>query len=357
MAMFADYNHAQGGRGRKFDPKFPYAAVLDEEGNATGQIITAEQYDHDKHKGRICCPECGAALKGTPTYIKLGGVKSTPFFSSYDLSDHQDCDLASADEKVRNAAHSKLKFFTSLGSKIIYWNFDYPFSTPKFDSKGFSPLQREGVKLSGRTENDVASYNLGSMKEFLKMRRYRDFSDSFYNDVSIYIREHRIPWRDFVFGLNHKGLLVSAFNESTRGVTLPKIGIFDVLKPDTGFYNPDSGIYTLRCKPRRLTDSKDPSGLTIFLIQPIIQTKNIDVFHELCEGGPFAVHGVPSVSPLEITGVTRGFRAGEIKQNQLRVFINVGSTNDIINVEDYLRTKEPDPEDVPQFRAPAAVAE
>lgn len=332
------YKRAQG---NGYVHKFPYANILDDEGKPTGQTIAAEEYDPEIHKGHLGCPDCNAKLKATPEKEKVLGTDNQgrgAFFSSVNLEDHsKDCELASVNDRVRSKAHRRLEFFNKEGSKLLYLNIP---NNAILDSQYKSPLRKsKGGHLTGKRENDVATYSVKSVAELLKMSQYKDFSDPFYNDVSVYINEHRMPWCEVMMGISQKSLLKKTYNDVAHHHFPPKFSILTV-NENTLPVSGKNGFSRVECEPQSFIDKKDPSGLRCFSAQPIISTDNKDVLEILEKGGIFLVHATPVVRMDDIHSISGKFREGASNNNSLSIYIPVKSVADIVNCGQYLDKKE-----------------
>lgn len=344
------FDQVRGAEGRKVEPKFPAAALLDEHGRKVEPEVLFSPDDPDvkQHRDRLGCPCCDAKLRWTPLKEKTMGSaagKRKGFFSSFDLDDHKKCDLASSDDKLSKKTRSRLEFFTQDGPKVLYWNIPYRHGTLKLDAENASPIKElEGMKRTGREDGDgLATYQIESMEEFLQLSEHIDFDDAFWDDVVIYDEEHRFSWHDFVFGNESERFLTSTFDQAVQGLRQPKVTEVDIapIKPGDarfGAYRPgvrvafdqDRHLYTIESDAVELDKTKDGH---VFKSQLIIQTESDEVFQAIIEasnsGKPIVIHGAANNHPKEIENVRSRWPIGEYPNNNLRTYMFLHSARDV----------------------------
>lgn len=349
------FDHARGAAGRKVEPKFPAAVLLDESGERVEPevLFSPDDPDIEKHRDRLGCPCCDARLRWTPLKEKtLGSAagKRKGYFSSFDLNDHVKCDLASPNDKLNAKTRSRLEFFTQEGPKVLYWNIPYRHGTLKLDGENASAISElEGLKRTGRQDGDAwATYQIESMEEFLQMAGHVPFDDTFWDDVVIYDEEHRFGWNDFVFGREPDRFLSAIFDQAVRGLRQPKVTEVSILPIDLGditakSYRPGTrvsfekyrNLYTIECDPVELQKTKDGH---VFCSQLVIQTDSDEVFKALFrasnEGCPIVIHGVANTHPREIQNIRSRWPEGEYPNNHLRTYMFLHSARDIAVIRD-----------------------
>lgn len=331
---------------RGFERKFPMAAILNEVGVPTGQFILPNEYKEATHKGHIGCPECYAPLDGILLKKNVLGnsIQRGAYFRSRSLEGHKDCDLASSEDVRLKNGESRLAFFNKEGPKLIYWNFTFPFSLPIYSQQFSSPLKKSynSGHWTGKQSDDVATYSVHSMKDFLKLAKYRDFTDPFYNDVYVYNRGHRIPWRYIMMGANQEKLARQAFFESSHHFSQPKIALV-FIRP-TGNTFPDKvGAYKIQCNESEIFDKRDPSGLKKIKITPIIITNNREVFDKLKDGGNFFINCLSSLYKGRHCDAADFFdKPSKEIDNNLVIHLRVSTLDDITDCQKYLESSQPE---------------
>lgn len=344
------FNKARGSGGRKVEPKFPAAVLLDDNGNRVEPEVLFSPDDPEvaEHRDRLGCPCCDARLRWTPLKEKtLGSAagKRKGFFSSFDLGDHKKCDLASADDKLSAKTRNRLEFFTQDGPKVLYWNIPYRQGALKLGSDNASPIaELGGMRKTGRKDGDgIATYQIESMDEFLQLAQHVPFDDDFWNDVVIYDEEHRFNWNDFVFGNEPDRFLSATFDSAVKGLRQPKVTEVDISPIDfgdirSGAYRPgvratfdaDRHLYTIESDPAELEKTKDGYS---FCAQVIIQTESDEVFQAIMRASnsekPIVIHGVANNHPREIENVRSRWPEGQCRDNHLRSFMFLHSARDV----------------------------
>lgn len=335
-------------KGRKFEPKFPAAALLDDDGQKREPEILLAAKDEAAVESRhhLGCPCCAARLRLTVPGERLGSRTPDPYFSSVNLDDHFNCELASPDEKVRKTAHRKVEFFMQEGAKLLYWNLPYMDEYPRFHRDFRSPLTHlGGPKFTGRRDDD-AKITLGvkSMTEFTGLARYKSFQDPFWDDVHIYNERMRMPWRSFFYGLDRPDFLGSAFKEAVYNVCQPKVVLADIepVRPGDLKMTPyrrglracfDAGrhLYSIETAPVEFTGQR--SRMSTFRSQIVLQTHSDAVFHAIQDAAerakPVMVHGISKLNPSEIQRVSERWPRGEHRDNILRSFLHMSTPGDV----------------------------
>ena len=341
------FDWARGSGNHKVEPKFPAAALLDSKGRKVEPevLFSPDDPEVEEHRNHLGCPCCDAKLRWTAPKDKIVGSRPRKgFFSSKDLSDHEDCDLASSDEKVRKLAINRLEFFAQSGSKILYWNIPYKHKPPKFENSSDPLREISPVIQSGVQDGDApVTYQIDNMDDFLKLANHKSFDDPFWQSVVIYDEEHRIPWKDFVYGDNQNRFLNATFDQAAKGAEQPKIIVADIApiqsrdihmcpyRPGLRVaFDQDRHLYTIECEPVELNQSHD--GHT-FRSQIIIQTHSNEVFQSLIDGSTrdqnMVLHGIASNSPLEIKNIRSRWPERECPNNILRTFLSLSTVADI----------------------------
>lgn len=354
------FNNARGSGGRKVEPKFPAAVLLDDDGNKVDPEVLFSPDDPEvaKHRDRLGCPCCDARLRWTPLKEKTLGSsagKRKGFFSSFDLDDHVECDLASPNDKLSAKTRNRLEFFTQDGPKVLYWNIPYRHGVLKLDEDNASPIaELGGMKKTGRRDGDaIATYQIETMEEFLLLAEHVPFDDVFWDEVVIYDEEHRFAWDEFVFGHEPERFLTATFDQAMKGLRQPKVTEVDIAPIDFGdtrrgsyipgrrvTFDADRHLYTIECEPQELDKTKDGH---VFCSQVIIQTESDDVFQALLgasnSGQPIVIHGAASNHPKEIENVRSRWPEGECANNHLRSFMFLHSVRDVAVIQEQAQRK------------------
>lgn len=352
------FDHARGSGNYKVEPKFPAAVLLDALGNKVDPEVLFSPDDPavEDYRDRLGCPCCDARLRWTAPQEKVVGSRPRKgYFSSFDLNDHEECDLASSDDKLSKQTRNRLEFFTQDGPKVLYWNIPYKHMTPVFEDAARPLTEISPVIQTGLEDGDAPiTYQIGSMEEFLQLAKHKPFSDPFWDDVIVYDEEHRIAWNDFVFGDDQDHFLSSTFRQAESGASQPKVIAVDIAPIEQKDvivqpYRPgmrvafdlDRHLYTIEVEAYDLPSTEEGSA---FRSQIIIQTRDNDVFNDLIKasksGQEIVLHGVASNSPQEIKNVRSRWPIGEYPNNNLRTYLYLSTPKDIgVAQEDFSKIK------------------
>lgn len=270
--------------------KFPYALVLDDKGNPTGQAILPQQYDAVFHKGKIGCPCCASPLE----VVKLKETCKKPeqsYFRSKSLQDHSDrnCVVAGIEDARRSEpVMGLLELISKPGPKIIY--LDIPINEKEAISYPYSLYATNTLHRpfsTARKKGDLNTGSIRSMREFAQILGNIDADSHLFDDIDFMSQNYRIPARELIAGNRYNALSDILDYRDGQGLNYPAFVSFQRNK-SYFHYNDESSTWTFGSVIRATRDFSSDSHMC----QIFIETQNTRIANMLKKKDHFGVFGM-----------------------------------------------------------------